>query len=88
MKDKYFMDIVINKEKLSDNRVVFVSHCPSLGIASQGKNVDEAMKNIKEAIELYLEEQPEKYNELTSNNLPLFSVIEVIKSAKVADSIR
>ena len=46
------------------------------------------MKNIKETIELYLEEQPEKYNELTSNNLPLFSVIEVIKSAKVADSIR
>ena len=59
MKNKYFMDVVINKERLSDNSPVFVAHCPSLGIASQGLDVDEAMKNIKEAIELYLEEQPE-----------------------------
>lgn len=80
------MDIVINKEELSDNSPVFVAHCTSLGIASQGKDVDEAMKNIKEAIELYLEEQPEKYNELVSHELPLFSVIEVTKSAKIANS--
>ena len=84
MKNKCFMDIVINKEKLSDNSFVFVAHCTSLGIASQGKDVDEAMKNIKEAIELYLEEQPEKYNELASHELPLFSVIEVTKDAKIA----
>jgi len=87
MKNKYFMDIVINKEKLSDNSFVFVAHCTSLGIASQGKDVDEAMKNIKEAIELYLEEQPEKYSELASHELPLFSVIEVTKNAKIAHSV-
>ncbi|MEK6940732.1 MAG: type II toxin-antitoxin system HicB family antitoxin [Nanoarchaeota archaeon] len=81
------MDIVINKERLSDNSVIFVAHCPSLGIASQGRNTDEAMKNIKEAIELYLEEQPEKYGELISNELPLFSVVEVIKNAKVASNV-
>ena len=81
MKKKYFMDIVINKEKLSNGKPVFVAHCPSLGVASQGKNMEEAMKNIKEAVELYLEEQPEKYEELLSNELPLFSVIEVTKNA-------
>ncbi len=81
MEKKYFMDIVINKEKLSDNSVVFVAHCPSLGIASQGKDMDEAMKNIKEAIELYLEEQPERYEELLSNEPPLFSIVEVTKNA-------
>lgn len=81
MERKYFMDIVINKEKLSDGSPVFVAHCRSLGIASQGKNMDEAMKNIKEAIELYLEEQPEKYEELLSNEPPLFSVVEVTKNA-------
>lgn len=60
-KEKYFMDIVINKEKLSDDSLVFVAHCPSLGIASQGKDVDEALANIREAIELYLEEQSAKH---------------------------
>ena len=81
MEKKYFMDIVINKEKLSDGNSVFVAHCRSLGIASQGKDMDEAMKNIKEAIELYLEEQPEKYEELLSNEPPMFSVVEVTKDA-------
>ncbi|MFH1376611.1 MAG: type II toxin-antitoxin system HicB family antitoxin [Candidatus Woesearchaeota archaeon] len=88
MKEKYFMDVVINKEKLSDGSPIFVAHCQSLGIASQGKDMEEAMKNIKEAIELYLEEQPQKYNELSTNELPLFSVIEVIKDAKAANSVR
>ena len=82
------MDIVINKEKLSDNSTIFVAHCTNLGITSQGKNMDEAMKNIKEAIELYLEEQPEKYQELHSDELPLFSVVEVTRNAKIASSIR
>jgi predicted RNase H-like HicB family nuclease len=84
---KYFMDIVINKEKLSDNSNIFVAHCPSLGIASQGKNTDEAIKNIKEAIELYLEEQPEKYEELVSDKVPLFSIVEVTRNAKAPCSI-
>ncbi len=86
--EKYLIDIVINKEKLSDNSDVFVAHCPSLGIASQGKDIDEAMKNIKEAIDLYLEEQPEKYEELTSSNLQLFSVVEVTRNAKTTGSFR
>lgn len=81
MEKKYFMDVVINKEKLSDGSPVYVVHCRSLGIASQGKDMDEAMKNIKEAIELYLEEQPEKYEELLSNEPPIFSVVEVTKDA-------
>ena len=34
----------------------FVAHCPSLKSCwSQGKTVEEALKNIREAIELYLE---------------------------------
>ena len=81
------MDIVINKEKLSDSSDIFVAHCPSLGIASQGKDTDEAIKNIKEAIELYLEEQPERYEELVSDKVPLFSVVEVTRNAKAPCSI-
>ena len=60
MAKKYFADVVINKEKLSTGDPVFVAHCTSLGIASQGKTTEEAMNNIREAINLYLEEQPNK----------------------------
>ena len=37
---------------------VFVADCPVLGIASQGINKEEAIVNLKEAIELYFEDQP------------------------------
>ena len=84
MENRYFIDIVINREKLSDGSNIFVAHCPSLGIASQGKNTEEAVKNIKEVIELYLEEQPDKYDELISNEVPLFSIVEVTRDAKTA----
>ncbi|MBI2558857.1 type II toxin-antitoxin system HicB family antitoxin [Candidatus Woesearchaeota archaeon] len=39
---------------------VLVAHCLTLGITSQGKSVEEAMDNIKDAIKLYLEENPEE----------------------------
>jgi predicted RNase H-like HicB family nuclease len=36
-----------------------VAHCPALkGCVSQRRTEEEAMKNIKEAIELYLEADP------------------------------
>lgn len=37
---------------------LYVAECPEIGTASQGKTVDEAMENLKEATELYLEEFP------------------------------
>ena len=54
MEKKYILDIVMNKEKLSDGSPIFVVYCPSLGVVSQGKDVDEAIKNIKEAVEYTL----------------------------------
>ncbi len=44
---------IIHKE---DN--IYVAQCPEIGTASQGKNVEEAVANLKEATELYLEEFP------------------------------
>lgn len=34
----------------------FVAHCLNTGVASQGDSYEEAVKNIKEAVELYLED--------------------------------
>ena len=33
----------------------FVALCPELDVASQGKNVEEATENLREAVELFLE---------------------------------
>lgn len=33
----------------------FVARCPEPGVTSQGKSLVEAQKNLKEAIELYIE---------------------------------
>jgi len=37
---------------------LYVAQCPEVGTASQGKTVEEAVTNLKEATELYLEEFP------------------------------
>jgi predicted RNase H-like HicB family nuclease len=36
----------------------FVAECPEVGTVSQGESLDEAIDNLKEATELYLEEFP------------------------------
>jgi len=42
---------------------MFVSLCPELDIASQGRTVEEAIANLKEAVELFLETaDPEEIN--------------------------
>ena len=33
----------------------FVAHCPELTISSQGKTVEEASANLREAVDLFLE---------------------------------
>ena len=38
----------------------FVAKDIVCGIASQGKSIEEAMENLKEALELFFEDNPEK----------------------------
>jgi predicted RNase H-like HicB family nuclease len=38
----------------------FVAQCVELGVASQGRTINEAKKNLKEAVELYLDDVPTK----------------------------
>lgn len=33
----------------------YVAHCVELGVVSQGKSIEEAQVNLKEAVDLYLE---------------------------------
>lgn len=51
--------IIITKERVN-NRYIFVAQTPVFDIASQGKTREEAIKNIKEAVELYSEDKDAK----------------------------
>jgi predicted RNase H-like HicB family nuclease len=54
---------VIHKE---DN--IYISECPEIGTFSQGRTIEEAFANLKEAIELYLEEFPLPYDSKNNYN--------------------
>lgn len=49
----YRFTTIINKEDKW-----YVALCVELGVVSQGKTIEEAQENLKEAVELYLEDQP------------------------------
>ncbi len=46
---------VIQPEILSTGEPIFVAHCPEIDVASQGNTREEALANLKEAIELLYE---------------------------------
>lgn len=52
--NKLFTAVVHKEENL------YVAECPEVGTVSQGTTVEEAVKNLQEATELYLEEFPLK----------------------------
>ena len=62
-------DIVINEEYINKKKI-FVVHCLNLGIASQGRTVEEAMEIFKDAIKLYLEECPDEVPRKDKDLLP------------------
>lgn len=59
---------------------MYVANCPELGIASQGATVDEAVANLKEATELYLEDAPEEAEWLEADR-PIITTFEARRSA-------
>ena len=55
---------------------MYVATCPEVGTASQGYTIEEAVVNLKEATELYLEEFPLKRVEH-----PILTTFEVAEVA-------
>lgn len=53
-----------------------VATCVELGITSQGRTVKSAIKNLKEAVELYLEDRPR--GKFLSHKKPIIRTIEVV----------
>ena len=50
---------------------LYIAKCPEVGTVSQGRTIEEALANLKEATELYLEEFPLKNKTLI--NFKVFS---------------
>ena len=57
---------------------MYVAKCNEVGTVSQGKTLDEAIANLKEATELYLEEFP-----LEEKSKPIITVFDISTSANV-----
>jgi len=55
---------------------IYVATCPEIGTSSQGKTIDEAVANLREATELYLEEFP--IEETSRSLLTTFEVAELV----------
>ncbi|MFH0970579.1 MAG: type II toxin-antitoxin system HicB family antitoxin [Candidatus Diapherotrites archaeon] len=68
----YTLTAVVHKEE-----DMYVAKCPEVGTASQGNTIEEAVANLKEATELYLEEFP-----LESVSRPVFTTFEVAGNAR------
>lgn len=62
---------------------MYVAECPEVGTVSQGKTIEEAVANLKEATELYLEESP-----LKEERKPIMTVFEVKLRDKTEEAIR
>ncbi len=64
----------------------FVALCPEVDVVSQGYTVEEAIANLKEAVELYIEEmgEPEEY----SNSDTFVVKFEVKNLGQTAQIIR
>jgi predicted RNase H-like HicB family nuclease len=55
---------------------MYVAECPEVGTVSQGESVEEALANLREATELYLEEFP-----LPEAERPILTTFEIATHA-------
>ncbi len=63
----------------------YVALCPELDVVSQGYTIEEALANLKEAVELYIEEigQPEGI----SGNTAIIARFEVERHGKATGTV-
>ena len=67
MKNHVFTAIIHKEEQ------IYVAECPEVGTVSQGSSIENAVENLKEATELYLEEFP-----LVNSYKPILTTFETV----------
>jgi predicted RNase H-like HicB family nuclease len=63
---------------ISKEGKLYVANCPELEIASQGESVESALENLREAIELYLQDEDAKVPDV--NYRPIVTVVKVVQA--------
>ncbi len=85
------MSVLWMREKLTFSAILWregklqIAWSPELDIASQGKNVEEALSNLREAIDLYFEDEDAK---IPTNKSPILTTLSVETHAKTEACIR
>ena len=64
---------------ISQEGKLYVARCVELGVVSQGKTIETAQENLKEALELYLEDHPHS-KKLLSQKAPLITTLELSRA--------
>ncbi len=67
---KHTFSAILHKEEN-----LYVAECPEVGTVSQGATIEEAIENLKESTELYLEEFP-----LPDINRPILTTFETVNA--------
>ena len=67
----HFTTIITQEDKW------FVARCVELGVVSQGKTIELAKSNLQEAVELYLEDEPNPQRYMLKSK-PVISTLEIL----------
>ena len=65
-----FTTVITREEKW------YVAQCIELGVVSQGKTIDQAEKNLREAVGLYLKDSP-KRRRAVSRHAPFVTTMRI-----------
>ena len=66
---------------------IYVAKEVVTGVTSQGRTLEEAIGNLREALELYLEGVPEAAERIEAVNRELVGVLEIEQEAPTTDSV-
>lgn len=69
---KLHLNTIIEKEGS-----YFIAKCLELGVVSQGKTIEESQENLKEAVDLYLEDIPISAREEMATKHPLITSFDL-----------
>ena len=61
-----------------DEEVPYWVECPSLGIASMGESIDDAIRMIHEAIELHLEDLAAHHEPIPAEDADSFPAVQAL----------
>jgi len=76
---KIGLNIVIEREKVSNGCDIFIATSPDINVFVEGKTIDEAVDNFIEGAKFHLESFPQEKKELMQTNEEKFEMPMVTK---------